>query len=94
MSAPKPITNSLYQRHTESYWRGREVTTLVEITTFGGLTYPAGSRAIIDGKLGGFRLKGTPCPCCGVVLHLSKVAPYKLALVDESPLLNHKGAAA
>lgn len=91
MSNPKPISENQYNRITAQQWRGRPVITLQEISTFGGFTYPIGSRALIVGKNSGFQIKGEPCPCCGVSVNVGKVRPHKLALADEAPLLETLG---
>ncbi|MBB3945904.1 hypothetical protein GGQ73_001839 [Rhizobium skierniewicense] len=94
MSSQTPISPAMYSKLTEREWIGRNVMTLADITTAGGIVYPNGSLAKVTRKFGGLHIEGEKCLCCGVKLLIRQISPSKLSLVDDAPLLPQEGGEA
>ena len=61
---------------------GRTIKTLEAISN-GGYTIPAGTLATITGKREGYALTTFPCGECGVQVHITRVLPRYVDLVNE-----------
>jgi len=79
------ITFKLYNLKKTSWWIGKKVRTLKDIQN-GRYKIPKGTIFEIEGKYGGFDLRGLEvCPHCniGLKIYISKVEPTNLELIDE-----------
>lgn len=54
-----------YRKHTEIFFRGKKVRTLLEMHN-GYMVIPEGAICEITRKFDGFNLTSEPCKCCGV----------------------------
>ena len=80
------ITEAQYQRRTEAEWKKLRVRSLRPLAN-GLATVPAGTIFSITRKMNGFGLKADPCPHCGIQIHIYKVEPRALEVVEDT-LLN------
>lgn len=75
------ISQALYKRHTEEWWKGKRVVSLQPLRNAWG-EMPAGTRLEVTRKFSGFNLESLPCTKCGFRLRINKVPPSSLDLAD------------
>jgi len=70
-----------YEKLTEYQLIGCRVRANDEIGNGWGKV-PAGTVFVITGKGGGLQMTSEKCPTCGIQLHVSRVRPEKVTLMD------------
>ena len=76
----------LFDRKTLRYkrqWAGLKVRTLKPLSN-GWCTIPQGTDCVVTRNWGGLRLTSDPCPSCGVSVHISRVAEYKVEIIGRA----------
>jgi len=69
-----------YKKHTEAFFMGRKVRTLIEMRN-NNMVIPAYSLCTITRKFDGFNLTSDPCKHCGVRISISRVHRRDVELI-------------